>query len=89
MYFTGGLDAINNFVGDMGNGFNIFTFVSKSAFAIDDGLVDLTGGDVVGTREVGIEEAFVVAEVLVGFKAVMGDKDFAVFLGTNSTGIDV
>ena len=34
-------------------------------------------------------EAFVVAEVEVGFSAVVGDKDFAVLEGAHGAGVDV
>ena len=40
-------------------------------------------------REMGGGETFVVAEVEVGFRAVVGDKHFAVLIGRHGPRIDV
>ena len=49
----------------------------------------LAGGQLLSAGELGVREAFVVAEVEVGFRAVFGHIHFAVLKGTHGAGIDV
>ncbi len=56
---------------------------------LDDGLVDLAGGEVAVAAERGVGEALVVAQVEVGFGAVVEDVDLAVLVGTHRPRIDV
>ena len=51
--------------------------------------VDLAGGEVGEAVEVLVDEAFVVTEVEVGFRAVLGDVDLAVLVGAHRAGVDV
>ena len=67
----------------------VFAQVVAAAFLEDDLLVDAAGGEVVVAREWRVGEALVVAEVEVGFGAVVGDEDFAVLEGRHGSGIDV
>jgi hypothetical protein len=53
---------------------------------LDDVLVDFAGGYVVVAGGLDVEETFVVAEVEVGFGAVVSNEDFAVFVGLRVPG---
>ncbi len=63
--------------------------VVAPALAGDDLLVDLAGGDVGGHREVLVDEPLVVAEVEVGFRAVVGDEHLAVLVRAHRPWVDV
>jgi len=63
--------------------------VVPSPLLLEDGLVDLSGGDVVGAGGRDAGEALVVAQIEVGLGAVVGDEDLAVLIGTHGPGIDV
>ena len=56
---------------------------------LDDGLVDLAGGDVVGPGGLDAGEPLVVAQVEVGLGPVVGDEDLAVLVGAHRPRIDV
>ena len=73
----------------MGNDLDGFAEVVAAALLEDDLLVDAAGGEVVVAREGRVGEALVVAQIEVGFGAVVGDKDFAVLEGRHGSGIDV
>ena len=55
----------------------------------DDVAVDLPGGDVVGLARRNAGEAFIVTEVEVGLRTVIGHIDFAVLIGRHRPRIDV
>src|SRR6516164_7035064 len=55
--------------------------IVAAPFLGEDVLVDTAGGDVVGPSRRPAGEAFVVAEVEVGFSAVVGDEDLAMLVG--------
>ncbi|OLE80207.1 MAG: hypothetical protein AUG06_05475 [Actinobacteria bacterium 13_1_20CM_2_65_11] len=63
--------------------------VVAAPLARDDLLVDLAGGHVGGDSQVFVNEALVVAEVEVGFRAVVGDEHLAVLVGAHGPGVDV
>jgi hypothetical protein len=65
----------------VGNDLNGFAEVVAAALLEDDLLVDAAGGVVVVAREGRVGEALVVAEVEIGFSAVVGDENFAVLKG--------
>ena len=73
----------------MGDDLDGLAEVVAAAFLGDDLLVDAAGGEVVVAGEMGVGEAFVVAEVEVGLCAVVGDEDFAVLEGRHGSGVDV
>ena len=69
-------------VGDVGDDLDGFTEIIAAALLPgDDLLVDAAGGEVVVAGEMGVGEAFVVAEVEVSLGAVVGDEDLAVLEG--------
>ena len=58
-------------------------------FLLDDPGIHLTGGEIVQARERRVREPFVVAEVEVGLRAVVGHVHLAVLEGTHRAGVDV
>ena len=52
-------------------------------------LVDLTGGDVRLLAQIHVEEALIVADVEIGFGAVLGDVDLTMLERVHRAGIDV
>ena len=82
----GGLDL----VGDVGNDLDGLALVVLAlAFFLDDGEVNLAGGEVAVAGQRGVGEALVVAEVEVGLGAVVEDVDLAVLVGAHGAGVDV
>ena len=63
--------------------------VVAAAFTRNDLLVDASAGEVVGLRKRRVREALVVAQVEVGFRAVIGDEHFAVLERTHRARVDV
>ena len=78
-----------DFVRDVRDHLHGFAQIIAAALARDDLFVDAAGGDVVGLREAGVREAFVVAQVEIGFGAVIRDEDLAVLEGAERAGIDI
>ena len=81
--------GVLDLVGDVRNDLDGLAEVVAAALFQDDLLVDAAGGEVVVARERRVGEALVVAEVEVGFGAVVGDEDLAVLEGRHGAGIDV
>ena len=73
-----GLDRGLDLVGDVRDHLHRAAEVVAAALLVDDALVDLAGGEVVGLRHLGGDEALVVAEVEVGLGAVLGHEHLAV-----------
>ena len=67
-----------DFVGDVRNDLHGLAEIVAAALFGDDGFVDAAGGPVIVAAQLGVGEALVVAEVEVGFGAIVGDEDFAV-----------
>ena len=78
-----------DFIGHMRDHLHGFAQVIPSAFAQNDLFVDAAGGEVVGTRQRGVSEAFVVAKVEVGLGAIIGYEDFAVLIRTHRARVDI
>ena len=64
-------------VGDVRDHLHGLAEIVAAAFFGDDGFVDAAGGPVIVAGQLAVGEALVVAEVEVGFGAVIGDEDFA------------
>ena len=84
-----GQDEAFDLVGDVRDHLHGGAEIVAAPLLLQDGLVDLAGGDVValGGRDAG--EALVVAEVEVGLGAVVGDEHLAVLVGAHRPRIDV
>src|SRR6185312_10974460 len=63
--------------------------VIPAPLLVDDALVDLAGGEVVGLRHLRGDEALVMPEVEVRFRAVFRDEHLAVLERRHGAGIDV
>ena len=81
--------GVLDFVGDVRNDLDGFAEVVAAALLQNDLFVDAARGVVVVAREGRVGEALVVAEIEIGFGAVVGDKDLAVLEGRHGAGIDV
>src|SRR5712692_7921831 len=79
------LDRVGHVRDDLHSGAEVVT----APLAGDDLLVDLAGRHVRGYGQVLIDEPLVVAEVEVGFRAIVGDEHLAVLVGAHGPGIDV
>ncbi len=81
--------GVLDLVGDVGNDLDGLAQVVAAALLQDDLLVDAARGQVVVARKRRVGEALVVAQIEVGLRAVVGDKDFAVLEGRHGSRIDV
>ena len=72
------VNAVADFTGDMGDDLNGPAVVTASSLLINDGLIDRAGGHAVEARHGGVGEAFVVAEIKIGFGTVFSDKHLPV-----------
>ena len=82
-------NAAFDLVSDVGYHLDGLTEVVAMAFFVDDGLIDLARGHRVGLCSADAREAFVVAEVEVGLRAVNGHIAFAVLVGVQRPRIDI
>src|SRR5437773_3536501 len=83
------LDDGLDFVGDVRNDLDSFAEIIAAAFLGEDGFVDAAGSPVIVAGKLGVREAFVMAKVEVGLRAVFGDKDFPMLKRAHRTGINV
>ena len=83
------MDEVLDFVGDMGNDLDGFAQIFAAPFLADDGFVNLPGGEVVHLVHPGGNETFIMAQIQIGFRAVVGDEDFAVLERTHRAGVHV
>ena len=85
-------DEINPFldlVGDVGNDLDGAAQVVAAALLVDDRPVDLAGRHVGAFGQVDVNKALVVAEVEVGFAAVVGDEHFPVLVRAHGPRVEV
>ena len=57
------------------------------SFFIDHRLVDFACRHVGGFGQIFVNETFIVSQIEIRFRAIIGDKDFAVLVRTHGTGI--
>ena len=82
---NGGLD----FIGHVRNDLDRLSQIVAAPFLLNDGFVDASGREVVAAGEFGVGVALVVAEIEIGFRAVIGDVDLAMLVWTHGAGIDI
>ena len=82
-------DRSLDFVGDVRDDLHGSAEVSAFALAVNDGAVDASGGVIAGFRAGDSGKPFVMTEVEIGFRAVIGHIDFAVLIGRHRAGVDV
>lgn len=73
----------------MGNYLHGGTEIIAVAFLRDDFIVNLTGGRVILARCGDVKKAFVVAEIEVGFRPIIGDVYLTVLERVHGTRIDI
>ena len=73
----------------MGDNLDGAAEIIATTFAVDDLLVHLAGGDGARALETQVTEALVMAQVQVGFRAVVQDEHFAVLVGAESARVHV
>ena len=78
-----------DFVCNMGNNLNCLSQIVTPALFVDDAFVDASGRDIVGLGGLDAQEAFVMAQIEVGFVAIHGNVAFAVFIRVQCTRVDV
>ena len=83
------VDATLDFVRRVRHDLDRFAQVIAAAFLADHGRVDLTHGVVAVARNIVAGEALVMAQVEIGFRAVFGHVNFAMFVRVHGAGIDV
>ena len=83
------LDSSNNLFGDVRHHLDALAAVLEVSFALDHRLVDPAGRHVVHPHDVGVEEAFVVTDVLVSFITVFRHEHLTVLRRIHRAGINV
>ena len=82
-------DPLLDLVGDVRDDLDRAAEVVAAALLGDDRLVDAAGRDVAELGQVLVDEPLVVAQVEVGFGAVVGDEDLAVLVRRHRSRVDV
>ena len=82
-------DAVFDFVRDVWDHLHGLTEVVTAPFFLDNSFVDLAGAQAVEAGEDARGKAFVVAEIEVGFGAIVEHVDLAVLVRAHGTWIDV
>ena len=82
-------DEILDGVGDVRNDLDGGAEIIAAPLLGEDVLIDAAGGDVVLARRRPAGEALVMAEVEIGFGAVVGDEHLAMLVGRHGARIDV
>ena len=84
-----GVEEGFDLVGDVGDHLDGAAQVVPSALLVQKGPVDLAGGEIAEPVEVFVDEPFVVPQIQVGLRPVLGDKDLPVLVGTHGAGVNV
>ena len=83
------VDAVLDFIGDVRDDLDSMAQIVAAPFFLQDRPVDLAGRDVGVLAEVNVDEAFIVTEVEVRFRAIVGDEDFAVLVRAHRARVDI
>ena len=78
-----------DFIGDVGDNLNGLAQVIAAPFLFQHVGIDAARGNAVGLARRHPGEAFVMAKVKIGFRAIVGDEHFAMFKRAHRAGIDV
>ena len=82
-------DALLDLIGDVRDDLDGAAEIITPALLADHAVVDLAGGEVVAAAHAGAQEAFVVTQVQVGLRPVIGDEDLAMLEGAHGARIHV
>ena len=84
-----GVDAAFDLIGDVGNDLHRGAQIVAPALPVQHGPPDLAGGDGAVAGQVLVHEPFVMPQVQVRFRAVVGDEHLAVLVGAHGAGVHV
>ncbi|OIQ78704.1 hypothetical protein GALL_395820 [mine drainage metagenome] len=87
--FGPALDVLLDFVGDVRDHLHRLAQVLAAPLLADDVFVHLAGGEIVAFLHAGADETLIMAQIEIGFGAVVGDEHLAVLKRTHGAGIDV
>ena len=82
-------DAGLDLVGDVRDHLHGVTEVLAAALLGDDGRINLSGGHIRRAVQIAVQESLVVADVEIGFGAVLGDEHLAVLERVHGAGVDI
>ena len=83
------LNAAFYFVGDVWDDLDCATQIIATTFFANDIFVNLAGGEIVAFGHASADEAFVVTEIKIGFRAVVGDEYFTVLKRAHGARINI
>ena len=83
------LDAAFDLIGNVGNHLHGSAQIVAAAFFAKDVLVHLTGGKAVIPTHLGAHEAFVMTQVQIGLRAIVGDEHLSVLKRAHGAGVHV
>ncbi len=83
------LKAELDFVGDMRNNLHGCAQIFATAFAFYNTFVNAARRDDIILGHAGFQKPFVITQVKVGFRAVLGDENLTVLIGRHRAGIDI
>ncbi len=78
-----------NLVSNMGDHLNSAAKIFAPALLGDDLVIDLSCGKIVVFAKLGIGEPFIMAQVKIGFRTVIGDKHFTMLEGVHGSRVDI
>ena len=84
-----GVNAAFDLIGDVGNDLHRGAQIVAPALPVQHGPPDLAGGDGAVAGQVLVHEPFVMPQVQVRFRAVVGDEHLAVLVGAHGAGVHV
>ena len=84
-----GVDPALDLVGDMGDDLDRSAQIVAPALPVQNGPVDLAGGDGGVAGEVLVHEPLIVTQIQIRLGAVVGDKDFSVLIGAHGAGVHI
>ena len=73
----------------MGNDLNGLAQIFAAPFLADDGFINLSRGEIVHLVHPGGDESFVMAQIEIGFRTIVGHENFTVLKRAHGTGIHV
>ena len=83
------VDALLDLVRDMRDHLYRRAKIVAVALLVEHRPVDLAARDIRTLREIDVDEALIVPEIEIRLRAVIGDKHFAVLIGTHRPRVDV
>ena len=83
------VDTTLNFIGDVGNDLYGFSEIVATALCGQHSLINRTSCCIGTTRQIFIDETFVVTQVEVGFAAIVGYKHFTMLKRIHGAWVDV